>query len=73
MKAVLEFNLPEEALEHRCAIDGAKWRAVVSRVNNSMRDRVKYGDTSKPEADVIDDLRSLLWEEMQRFGLSLED
>ena len=30
MKATLEFNLPEEADEHRIELDGQKWQFVVT-------------------------------------------
>ena len=30
MKATLEFNLPKETEEHQIAVDGQKWRGVVS-------------------------------------------
>ncbi len=28
MKAILEFNLPEEEAEHRLALDGGKWMSA---------------------------------------------
>ena len=35
MKATLEFNLPEEQHDYRAAIDGWKWRRVVSDIADS--------------------------------------
>ncbi len=45
MIATLTFNLPEEAEEHQVAIDGQKWKIVVSELDQCLRDTLKYGHT----------------------------
>jgi hypothetical protein len=50
MKAVLEFSLPEEQHEHQVALDGWKWRAVVSDVADKLRSALKYDDDLTPES-----------------------
>ena len=35
MKAILEFNLPEDETEHRQALDGYKWELVVWNLQNA--------------------------------------
>ena len=42
MKATLEFNLPEEADEHRMALDGQKWQFVVTDLLEELRTERKY-------------------------------
>ena len=51
MKAVLEFSLPEEQHEHQVALDGWKWRAVVSDVADKLRSALKYDMKLTPETD----------------------
>jgi len=46
MKAILEFNLPEEAAEHRMAIDGSDWKYVVTEMDEYFRSQIKYQDLS---------------------------
>ena len=46
MKATLEFNLPEEAAEHRAAIDGSDWKYVVTEMDEYFRSQIKYQDLS---------------------------
>jgi len=46
MKAVLEFNLPEEVTEHLQALQGAKWEHVAWDMDNYLRDIVKYSEDS---------------------------
>ena len=50
MKAILEFNLPEEAYEHRMAIDGISWKYVVSEMDEYLRSQIKYQELPE-EAD----------------------
>ena len=35
MKAILEFTLPEEEIEHRQALDGHKWEIVVWNLHSA--------------------------------------
>ena len=50
MKAVLEFNLPEEHNEHQVALDGWKWRVVVWDVADKLRSVLKHDDDLTPES-----------------------
>ena len=42
MKAILEFNLPEEMHEHRMALQARDWMYVVSEMNEYLRSQIKY-------------------------------
>ena len=53
MKAILEFNLPEEQDDHRAALDGWKWRAVVSDIADQLRSALKYDETLTPESNAF--------------------
>ena len=44
MKAILQFNLPEEQDEFEVAQNGWKYRRVISDIDQYLRTVVKYGD-----------------------------
>jgi len=44
MKAVLEFDLPEEKDEYKEAINGHKYFIVIVEYLSNMRAAIKYGD-----------------------------
>ena len=51
MRASLNFTLPEEAIEHRMALDGPAWRSVVADMDEWLLSEVKHseGDTTPYE------------------------
>jgi len=42
MKAILEFNLPEESQEHYAAVNGDAYRDVIWAMNEWLRQQIKY-------------------------------
>ena len=74
MKAVLKFNLPEEQSEHRLALDGWKWRSVVSDIADKLRSALKYDDDLTPETDAcLEKLREEVFRLLEDRGLNLYD
>jgi len=74
MKAVLRFNLPEEQSEHRLALDGWKWRSVVSDIADQLRSTLKYDETLAPESHaLLDEFREELFQLLEDRGLNLYD
>jgi hypothetical protein len=71
MKAVLEFNLPEEEHEFRTAVDGHKWQLVVTELDSRLRGRLKYYDASLAEKGLVE-ARALLHELLQEYNLEGE-
>ena len=69
MKAILEFNLPEEAAEHRLALDGGKWMSVCFVIDQWLRSIEKHGNR---DAVKVSEVRSRLHEEIEASGLTLE-
>lgn len=66
MKAILEFNLPEEQTEFENAVDAQKMLSVIWNMNQWLRKQIKYApdDMSKEELYAYnlcrDELHSLL-------------
>jgi hypothetical protein len=74
VKAVLKFNLPEEQCEHRSAIDGWKWKCVVSDIADKLRSALKYDETLTPESHaLLDEFREELFQLLEDRGLNLYD
>jgi hypothetical protein len=68
-KAILEFTLPEEALEYVQASHGAKLSAVVVEWGNELRNRCKYGDGDQVSWEEV---RTMWWDLIKEFGLPEE-
>ena len=69
MKAILEFNLPEEEAEHRLALDGGKWMSVCNELDQWLRSIQKHSDLKTLK---VDEVRKRLHEEMDSVGLSFD-
>ena len=67
MKATLTFKLPEEEGHHRSALDGARWKAVAGKINEWMRNEIKYKDFGRLEG-----ARRALFEFIEEEGLTLD-
>lgn len=60
MKAILEFNLPEENHEFLNATQGAKMRSVLWEMREYLRHRLKYDDYNHDEFEVLDACKNKL-------------
>lgn len=47
MKAILEFNLPDDQYEYTQAINGSKYAAALTEIWNEFRIREKYSETQE--------------------------
>jgi hypothetical protein len=73
VKAILEFNLPEEQYEFRCALNGARWRSVVEDLDNELRSILKYGTAPQESEESLQQLRDKLHLFLEEEGLKLHD
>ena len=73
MKAILEFNLDEERQQFEDAIDGWKWKCIVSELDNELRTRTKYASDDTPDevVDALIKMRDFLRESLNEEGLIL--
>ena len=72
MKAILEFNLPEDEAEHSVALQGSAWKSVVLDIDLELRNWVKYGNEFKMPAEALEAVRGLLREGLNSRGLLLD-
>jgi hypothetical protein len=69
MKVTLTFTLPEEADEHRAALEGGRWRTLVQRLDEALRQTAKHG--GQKDSDRAAWARALLRDAMNEAGLDL--
>ncbi len=60
MKAILEFNLPEEQAEHYCAIKGADMLNVLWELKAELRGMLKYGELPKQQYEIVEKIQDFL-------------
>jgi hypothetical protein len=73
MKAILEFELPQDASEHQTAIDGWKWRMILNDVLENLRQDLKYNNNLNSEtAKALENMRGFIFQRMTEENLCLE-
>ena len=71
MKAILEFDLPEDEDNHRAAINGANWESVCLSVADILRNWIKHGHSFKSVDEALEKTRDTLFQEIENAGLFL--
>ena len=72
MKAILEFNLPEDQPEFNNAIKGGDWKHVCWEMDQYLRKRVKYDDgLTEEQLEVYEDMRGEFWRMMKESNVDL--
>ncbi len=74
MKAILEFNLPDDQDEYELANKGAKMYSVLWELDQSLRAKTKYAPDDLPEDkyDAYQEIREELRELMSESGVSFD-
>ena len=60
MKAIIEFNLPEDQAEHYCAIKGADMLNVLWELKAELRAMLKYGELPDTQYDIVEKIQDFL-------------
>jgi hypothetical protein len=71
MKAILEFNLPEEQAEHYCAIKGADMLNVLWELKAELRAMLKYGDLPDKQYEIVEKIQGYLLESLSDNDVNL--
>ena len=72
MKAILEFNLPDDEDEHSLAINARKYYTVLWDIDQQLRNKIKYSSASDDTIAAYTKTRDLLWELLNDRGLDLD-
>lgn len=73
MKAILEFNLPEDQESFNVASRALDWAFALRDLDQGLRNFLKYGHEFKSADDAIEKIRKYIYEYMQRRGISFND
>jgi len=59
MKAILEFNLPEDRPEFNAALQGSDWKCVCWQMSQYLRAQIKYApdEMSQEKYDALEEVR----------------
>jgi len=60
MKAILEFNLPEEQEQFEHCKNGLEYHATLDDVRQYIRSKLKYTSPSEDSASMLEEIRSLI-------------
>jgi hypothetical protein len=73
MKAILEFNLPEDQIDFEDASNGQKWSLSMWELDNWLRSQTKHPPEGMSEDTwkALDDTREKLYEILNENGLKL--
>lgn len=64
MKAILEYNLPEEADEHKMALNGSKYWHVIETTLSLIRQKIKYENLAPEQEKLLEEIMDFINEEM---------
>jgi hypothetical protein len=71
MKAILEFNLPEEQAEHYCAIKGADMLNVLWELKAELRGMLKYGELTSEQYEIVEKIQGFLIDSLNENEINL--
>lgn len=72
MKAVLEFDLPEDNWEFQAAINGSKYKSAIWEYDQWLRSEMKYGELDKKIYEAYDTCRKELRKILEEDNLFIE-
>lgn len=70
MKAILEFNLPEEDDEFHYAKEGISYSIVIEDTLNHIRSILKYEENPKLDVATLEHVRGFIIEALSERGLN---
>lgn len=73
MKAILEFDLPEERDVHLAAIHALDWKSVVQEMDEYFRSRLKYHVLKDNQAEAVTQAREQLHQICSENGLNIHE
>jgi hypothetical protein len=74
MKAILEFNLPEDNQDFQLAANAMKFWSVLYELDQDLRSKTKYASDDLPQDkyDAYQEIRDNLYELMSNENISLD-
>jgi hypothetical protein len=73
MKAILEFNLPEEQREFEIANQSTDMLCIIGNLEDTLRSYLKYGHKFKTPEEALEAVRARLHEEINLRRVNIHD
>lgn len=73
MKAILEFNLPEDQYDFQCANKGFDAIMIIDEVLSHLRDKIKYSEEKEDYIRACEELSEFIYNEMKERAVKLND
>lgn len=73
MKAILEFNLPDDQFDFQCANKGFEAVMIIDDVLSHLRDKIKYSEENENYIRACEDLSALIYEALNKRAVKLND
>lgn len=74
MKAIIEYNLPDEESEYRTAMNGQRYQTSLWEIDQFLRSKIKYDDNlTQDQHDTYQLVREKVREIMFENNVSLDD
>lgn len=73
MKAILEFNLPEEETEFKEATNGGMFKHALWQLDQHLRGKLKYEQLADGEYECYDRIRTELYRILNTYNLNIEE
>jgi hypothetical protein len=71
MKAILEFNLPEDEAEYYCANKGTAMLNVLWELRDELRKMYKYEELNEDEWKIVERMRDFLNDSLNNHEINL--
>lgn len=71
MKAILEFNLPEDQDDYELANNARNMLYVLSELKDHLRSTIKHGEMTDDKYDAYDEVWSKLFELMSEYSVRI--
>ena len=68
MKAILEFNLPEDHDTYDVCVNSGKFFSALHDIDGLIRNKLKYDKMSKETETVLNEIRNLIPHEIHEIG-----
>lgn len=72
MKAILEFNLPDDEVEHYCAIKGTAMLNVLWELKAELRSMLKYGELPDKQYEIVEKIQDFLFTSLNDNDVNLD-
>jgi len=65
MKAILQFNLPEDTYEYTLATRAGDYSSALWEIKQYIRSKLKYGHGENTVEDILEDIQCLIPEDTE--------